>query len=137
MPDAPYNHRSTVDKLGIKVGSVVAVQEVAFALDATLRREIEARSVVPGDGHETVDVVLILADAESDVVTELQIWRERIAANGGIWVLTPKRRCPGYVDQRTLIPMGAEAGMVDNKVCSVSDTVSGMRFVIRRKDRNT
>ena len=42
---------------------------------------------------------------------------------------------PGYVDQNDLIAAGGPAGLVDNKVCSVSDTVSAMRFVIRRVDR--
>jgi hypothetical protein len=50
-------------------------------------------------------------------------------------VLTPKRGLPGYVNTADLIPLGAAAGLVDNKVCSVSERVSGMRFVIRRVDR--
>jgi hypothetical protein len=31
--------------------------------------------------------------------------------------------------------IGLEAGLVDNKVCAVDDTWSGLRFVIRLKDR--
>lgn len=30
---------------------------------------------------------------------------------------------------------GDAAGVVDNKICSVSDTTSAMRFVIRKVDR--
>jgi len=40
-----------------------------------------------------------------------------------------------YLNQSDLIPLGLAAGLVDNKICSVSDTESAMRFVIRRKDR--
>jgi hypothetical protein len=39
------------------------------------------------------------------------------------------------VDLRELIGAGPAAGLVDNKSCSVSDTTSGMRFVIRLADR--
>ena len=31
--------------------------------------------------------------------------------------------------------IGLAAGLVDNKVCAVDDTWSGLRFVIRLKDR--
>ncbi|MBF8284155.1 MAG: hypothetical protein HW378_3070, partial [Anaerolineales bacterium] len=41
------------------------------------------------------------------------------------------------LNQTDLIPLGLAAGLVDNKTCSVSENESGMRFVIRRKDRNS
>jgi hypothetical protein len=50
-------------------------------------------------------------------------------------MLTPKRGRPGYINQTELIPMGLEADLVDNKTCSVSNNVSGIRFVIRREHR--
>jgi hypothetical protein len=31
--------------------------------------------------------------------------------------------------------IGLESGLVDNKVCAVDDTWSGLRFVIRLEDR--
>nr|MBA2451381.1 DUF3052 family protein [Chloroflexota bacterium] len=68
-------------------------------------------------------------------VALLETWKPRLQPNGGIWLLTPKRGQPGYVDQRELIAAGLAAGLVDNKVCSVSDTTSAMRFVIRKADR--
>ena len=40
-----------------------------------------------------------------------------------------------YFNQTDLIPLGGAAGLVDNKICSVSDSESGMRFVLRLKDR--
>ena len=50
-------------------------------------------------------------------------------------MLTPKRGQVGYIDQRELILAGPAARVVDNKTCSVSETLSGIRFVIRKKDR--
>src|SRR5205085_12554853 len=84
---------------------------------------------------EPADVVLIGADASTDVDHVLSAWRARIDPAGGIWLLTPKRGQAGYVDQRELILAGPAAGVVDNKICSVSDTTSGIRFVIRKIDR--
>jgi len=77
----------------------------------------------------------VLPLAITDVVRVLSTWRARIDPAGGIWLLTPKRGQPGYVDQRELILAGPSAGLVDNKICSVDDTTSAMRFVIRRADR--
>jgi hypothetical protein len=80
-------------------------------------------------------VVLVGADASTDVHTVLTTWRKRIDPAGGIWLLTPKRGQHGYVDQRELILAGPDAGVVDNKICSVDAQTSAMRFVIRKADR--
>ena len=80
-------------------------------------------------------MVLVGADASTEVESVLSRWRQRIHPAGGIWLLTPKRGQPGYVDQRELIQAGPAAGVVDNKICSVSDTISAIRFVIRKIDR--
>jgi hypothetical protein len=131
-----YSHRSTVDKLGIKTGDVVALVEAGGTIEDELRRQIEERvGELSPEGDVPADVVLIAGDASTDVVALLEEWKRRIRPVGGIWVLTPKRGQPGYVNGTDLIPAGSAAGLVDNKICSVSDTTSGMRFVIRRLDR--
>ena len=64
---------------------------------------------------------------------------------GGIWVITAKKGTPtapcraangaGYLKQDSLIPLGKAAGLVDNKICSLSDCESAMRFVIPKDQR--
>jgi DUF3052 family protein len=131
-----YSHRDVVDKLGVKPGFAVAFDAAPWPIDADLRSRAVARA---GRGeasdNEPADVVLVGADASTDVQAVLERWRPRIDQAGGIWLLTPKRGQPGYVDQRELILAGPAAGLVDNKICSVSDTLSGIRFVIRKTDR--
>lgn len=136
MPDRDYSHRDIVDKLGIKPGSLVAFDEQVAPLDKTLRDKVLARTgCAPAEQDELADVVLVPLHAGANAAEVLGGWRLRIRPDGGIWLLTPKRGQPGYVDQRELIRAGGEAGMVDNKSCSVDDATSGMRFVIRRADR--
>ena len=136
MPDKDYSHRDVTDKLGIKPGSIVAFHEQEAPLDEALRRKVlERTGRAPAQQGEPADVVLAPLQAGTDAATLLRMWRPRIKPNGGIWLLTPKRGQPGYLDQRELIEAGAEAGLVDNKSCSVDDTTSGMRFVIRKSDR--
>ena len=136
MAERDYSHRDVVDKLGIKPGFAVAFEPAPAQIDAGLRERALDRAGRPAaaDGA-SVDVVLVGADASTDVEAVLSRWRGRIDPAGGIWLLTPKRGQPGYVDQRELILAGPAAGVVDNKTCSVSDTISGIRFVIRKIDR--
>jgi hypothetical protein len=136
MAHKDFGHRDVVDKLGIRPGFAVAIVEAAWPLNQELRARTLERSGRPAAAaDETPDVVLATVDDTTDAVSLLAHWKTRIQPAGGIWLLTPKRGQPGYIDQRLLIDAGAEAGVVDNKVCAVSDTVSAMRFVIRRADR--
>jgi hypothetical protein len=131
-----YSHRDVVDKLGIKPGFALAFDASPVLVDADLRsRALERAGRDAAADDEPVDVVLVGADASTDVERVLTRWRQRIDQAGGIWLLTPKRGQPGYVDQRDLILTGPAAGVVDNKICSVSEATSGMRFVIRKVDR--
>ncbi len=136
MAERDYSHRDVVDKLGIKPGFAVAFEAAPLAIDPELRtRALDRAGRPPAADAESPDVVLVGADASTDVESVLIRWRQRIDPAGGIWLLTPKRGHPGYVDQRELILAGPAAGVVDNKICSVSDTISGIRFVIRKIDR--
>lgn len=131
-----YSHRDVIDKLGIKPGFAVAFDQAPLALDPELRsRALAKAGRDEAAADEPIDVVLVGADASTQVEMVLGRWRGRIDPAGGIWLLTPKRGQPGYVDQRELILAGPAAGLVDNKICSVSETISGMRFVIRKVDR--
>ena len=136
MAERDYSHRSVEDKLGVQFGHAIALEEESWELDHDLRRRLldrAGRGLAHSD--EEVDIALVTAADETNAVETLQRWRRRLKPHGGIWVLTPKRGRPGYVDQRRLIEAGGEAGLVDNKSCSVSDGVSAIRFVIRKKER--
>jgi hypothetical protein len=136
QPERDYRHRDVVDKLGIKPGCAVAFAAAPRQVDADLRARVlfrAGRDLAPDE--EPLDVVLVGTDASTDVVTVLRAWRARIDAAGGIWLLTPKRGYEGYVDQRELIAAGPAAGVVDNKICSVDERTSALRFVIRKTDR--
>ena len=125
-----------VDKLGIKPGFAVAFEAAPLSVDVELRaRALERAGRAEAAADEEVDVVLVGADASTDVVETLRRWRARLDPAGGIWLLTPKRGQTGYIDQRELIEQGPHAGLVDNKICSINATTSAMRFVIRRVDR--
>ena len=137
MPENKYQHRDVLDKLGIRAGQIVACANNIEKIDASLFQRVTERTSRPpvtADEDEMVDIVLAMVDEETDAVALLQGWRQRIKPNGGIWLLSTKRGLPGYVDQRALILAGQQAGVVDNKICAISSTVSALRFVIRKAE---
>ena len=42
---------------------------------------------------------------------------------------------PTDLDENLVRDVGLAAGLVDNKVCAVDETWSGLRFVVRLRDR--
>ena len=136
MPEKNYQDRDILEKMGIKPGQAVAFAHEAREIDPELSQLIiERTGRFPATEDEALDIVLAMIDETTDAGMVLKKWREHLRPNGGIWLLTAKRGQPGYVDQRELLAAGQQAGVVDNKVCSISATLSAMRFVIRKKDR--
>ena len=136
MPEKNYQDRGILEKLGIKPGHAITFAHEAREIDPDLSRAIiERTGRLPATEDEGLDIVLAVVDETTDAVEVLKKWRMRLTPNGGIWLLTAKRGQPGYIDQREVIAAGQQAEVVDNKICSVSPTMSAMRFVIRKKNR--
>lgn len=136
MGEKQAQDRDVLEKLGIHAGDTVAFANALEKFDADLLQRILTRTGrTAASESEALDVVLATISEPGESVPLLKHWRSRLKPNGRIWLLTAKRGQPGYVDQRELIAAGQQAGVVDNKICSISSTVSAMRFVIRIKDR--
>jgi hypothetical protein len=134
MPEKDYAHRDVTDKLGLKPGHVVRVvgkgdPELLARVRAKIGRALSRATKTPAD------VVLYWPKSADEITPTLMELKGAIQPNGGIWAITVKNGFDGYIKQDSLIPIGAAAGLVDNKICSLSDRESAMRFVIRRADR--
>ncbi|MBI1801604.1 MAG: DUF3052 family protein [Chloroflexi bacterium] len=135
---ARYAARDVTDKLGLKPGQTV---RVVGAGSHPLLDKIRGRTGKRFCGaYSTADVVLYWPRSGDEVASTLQTLKETIAPDGGIWVISAKRGkdIPNhrpYLPDTVLIPLGLSAGLVDNKICSISEVETAMRFVIRRKDR--
>ena len=62
---------------------------------------------------------------------------KRLDPAGGLWVAWPKRAAGVATDvtENTVRDVMLGAGLVDNKVCAIDDTWSGLRAVVRVADR--
>ena len=83
------------------------------------------------------DVILFFTDSLAQLRTEFPKLSRRLVPNGGFWVAWPKRGSGVATDlvEDLVRQVGLDAGLVDNKVCAVDLTWSGLRFVIRLQDR--
>ena len=63
--------------------------------------------------------------------------REGLAPAGGLWIAWPKRSSGLQTDlgEGIVRELGLGCGLVDNKVCAIDETWSGLRFVYRLADR--
>lgn len=118
--------RSRTEKLGVKPGSRVALVGLD---DGPFEAELRAAGakVAPRRGPGPYDIVIVRLDRLSDLPSLVDA-RERIVSNGMVWAIWPKGRKEFREDD--IRHFGPTAGLVDVKVMSFSDELSGLKLVI-------
>src|SRR5262249_4868675 len=83
------------------------------------------------------DVILLFTTSQRDLERRFDGARNAMAPAAGLWVCWPKKASGVETDltENVIRDIGLDAGVVDNKVCAVDETWSGLRFVIRLRDR--
>ncbi len=83
------------------------------------------------------DVIVLFGRRDHELARDLPAARAQLDAAGGLWVAWPKKTSgiPTDVTEREVRSRGLASGLVDNKVCAIDDTWSGLRFVVRLQDR--
>jgi hypothetical protein len=135
-PEKDYSATPLGRKLGIKEGSSVAIVAgppgFARSLDP-----LPPGARVQADARSKADVEVLFCSRLSDLAKKFGALARLLEADGGLWVAYPKKASKVATDltfenvQRT----GLDAGLVDNKSCSIDDTWTAVRFVYRLKDR--
>jgi hypothetical protein len=131
---AGYSGTPLPKKLGIKEQFRVAL----LALPAEVRAELKsalAGCQMAKDGP--VDFAMIFVRSASELKKQFPRFSRLLAPSGMLWVSWPKK-ASGVVcdlDENEVRRIGLEAGLVDVKVCAVNQVWSGLKFVIRVKDR--
>jgi len=60
-----------------------------------------------------------------------------MAPSCGLWIAWPKKasRVPTDMTEDAVRAVALPRGLVDNKVCAIDDTWSGLKFVLRKERR--
>ena len=125
---AGYSGTPLPKKLGIKPGSRVRLSGAPLGF---------ARSIgVKPRPRGEADVVVLFAPALSSLRRDFARLRRALHQDGGLWVAWPKKASgvPTDLDENAVRALGLSHGLVDNKVCAIDETWSGLRFVVRRRD---
>lgn len=84
-----------------------------------------------------IDIVLLFS-TDSDHFTEQFVCAMKyIKPTGMIWAAWPKKAAKAQtnLDDNIVREIGLSTGLVDVKVCAIDDYWSGLKFVVRVKDR--
>ena len=88
-------------------------------------------------GTAPLDVIVVFVKRRADLEKRLPQVRRRMAEAGGFWVAWPKKASGVATDitEDVVRLVALPTGLVDNKVCAIDDTWSGLRLVIRVSER--
>jgi hypothetical protein len=133
MAEKDYSHRSVVDKLGLKPGMRVRMTgDVGNELKSAAKTRIGGSLLRSGD----LDVIVRAVRSVDEADEFVERVRPQLSGSAALWLVTRKKGDPRYIQQEELIPIGKAHDLVDNKVCSIDDTRSAMRFVIPKELRD-
>ncbi|MCZ6696853.1 MAG: DUF3052 domain-containing protein [Acidobacteria bacterium] len=133
---AGYSGTPLLKKLGIKPGFRIRFIDAPAGFAATLGR-LPAGVVVTGGTAGRLDCAVVFADREAGLRTRLTAVARRLVSDGMLWAAWPKKSSGVPTDLRfdVVQSLGIGIGLVDTKICAIDDVWSGLRFVIRVKDR--
>jgi hypothetical protein len=123
-------------KLGITLDSRVTLVSAPDDFDlGDLPPGVHCRSRLSGAANN--DVILAFARRRAELQRRLPRLKASIDYAGGLWLAWPKRSSGVETDlgDGPVRELGLGAGLVDNKVCAIDETWSGLRFVYRLADR--
>jgi hypothetical protein len=125
-------------KLGIGEGDEVALIGAPEWFEDTIGQLPDVASVHTDLADDArYDVIVAFITERAELEAELPRLRARMAPACGLWIAWPKRtsRVPTDMTDQVIRDVALPTGLVDNKVCAIDDTWSGLRLVIRRENR--
>jgi hypothetical protein len=133
---AGYSGTPLAKKLGIRPGAALHLVNAPPDAESWLAPLPEGVTR-PKPGTQNLDVVVCFTTQAADLTRRFAALKRALKPAGGLWVSWPKKssKVPTDLDENIIRAIGLKLGLVDNKVCAVSEVWSGLRFVWRVKDR--
>ena len=130
-----YSGTPLPKKLGIKPGFRTQIANAPAEVVAELAGALAECKVV--DDGSGLDFAMLFTKSQAELKKEFSRMAQRLSPAGMLWVSWPKKSSgvATDVDENLVREIGLKAGLVDVKVCAVTDVWSGLKFVRRVKDR--
>ena len=131
---AGYSGTPLPQKLGIKPGNRLALLGAPDDFAKTLGVLPAGVTVQTGlAGKPPLDVLVLFVTKRAEFEKGLAALRKRMAPAAGLWIAWPKKASGVATDmnENVVREIALPTGLVDNKVCAIDETWSGLRLVIR------
>jgi hypothetical protein len=133
---AGYSGTPLIKKLGIKEDFEVALINAPAGFDKELGA-LPAGATVRRLARGRADFILIFVRRSSELNGRFAELASMLKPAGMLWVAWPKKAAKIETDLtfNVVQRIGLDAGLVDVKICAIDEIWSGLKFVIRLKDR--
>lgn len=133
---AGYSGTPLARKLGLREGSRVVVLDEPDGYRDWLAPLPDGVRFDAEPGPQT-DVVHLFVTRRSALAAALRRWPPRLRPDASLWVSWPKKasRVETDVTEDTIRELALPLGLVDIKVCAVSEVWSGLKLVRRKELR--
>lgn len=135
---AGYSANPLVKKLGICADHRIVLLSAPVGFHATLGAlppGVEVKTNLRGS--RPFDVMTYFTRQRKKLALDFPRLRARMKIDGAVWIAWPKKSSGVSTDLRegAVREIGLDVGLVDTKVCAIDDIWSGLKFVVRVKDR--
>jgi len=133
---AGYSGTPLPNKLGIKENQRLALLNAPKDFLPEVGDLPEGTSIVTRV-TAPLDLALLFVDRERVLQKQFAQLAKKLSPNGMIWIAWPKKSSgvPTDLIFDRVQRIGLDSGLVDVKICAINETWSGLKFVIRLKDR--
>lgn len=135
-PMPGYSGTPLPKKLGIKDKARVRVYDMPADVRAELSQPLAHCEILKED-KLPADFTILFTKSKDDLSTKFGHIAKQLAPAGMLWISWPKKSSGVATDlnENIVREIGLPAGLVDVKVCAVTEVWSGLKFVRRLKDR--
>jgi hypothetical protein len=130
---AGYSGTPLAKKLGIKDGTILMLLGAPSDVVADLPPAVTVKTQARGKA----DVVVAFFTGRQELEGRLDALGQVVFPNGGLWIAWPKKSSGVVTDltDHVVREVALPLGLVDNKVCAIDATWTGLRLVWRVERR--
>jgi Protein of unknown function (DUF3052) len=133
---AGYSGTPLAKKLGLKVGSnLLLAGAPTDYLDLIAPMPADMR--IGARISSATDIVHVFSTRRADLEAFLVSCRSKLRPDAMVWVSWPKKsaKVPTDITEDVIREVALPLGLVDMKVCAVTDVWSGLKLVVRKELR--
>jgi len=131
-----YSGTPLPKKLGIKDGFRVRLVNMPPDVKKELKSDLAKCEILSNDAAD-VDFAITFTKTQNELESEFKRVAKVLSPAGMFWVSWPKKTSgvATNVTENMVRDTGLAVGLVDVKVCAITDIWSGLKFMRRLKDR--